>query len=125
MGDIAMLKRLTGFLAKRVPRLFRRHRYAGLRIVERMSDVPVDIGSFIYLVERNGQRLWVVLECPCRKGHKLSVSLQENDRPHWKVTTNGEVATIQPSLWLNDGCRSHFWITRNEVSWVREYHPAE
>lgn len=120
-----MLKRLITFLAKRARWLFRRQRYAGVRIVEKMSDVPAETGSFIYLVERNGRRLWVVLECPCRTGHKISVSLQESDRPHWKVTTNGELATIQPSLCLNDGCRSHFWITRNEVNWVREYHAVE
>jgi hypothetical protein len=115
-----MLKRITAFLARRAPNIFRRRRYSGLRVVKRMSDVPAETGSLIYLVERNGRRLWAVLECPCRLGHRLSVSLQASDNPHWTLKSKGNLATIHPSLWYRDQCRSHFWITRNQVKWASE-----
>lgn len=113
-----MLKRITAFLARRAPNLFRRRQYFGLRVVERMSDVPAETGSLIYLVERNAKPLWAVLECPCRMGHGLSVNLQTSDNPHWTLKGEGNLATVHPSLWYHDLCHSHFWISRNRVKWV-------
>jgi Family of unknown function (DUF6527) len=113
-----VLKWITAFIARLAPRLLRRRRYSGLRVVERVSDVPEDTGSFIYLVQRNDRPQWAILDCPCRTGHRLSVNLRLNEQPHWSVRQEGQLVTVHPSLWYKDQCCSHFWITRNEVRWV-------
>jgi hypothetical protein len=113
-----MLKRVTTFLARRAPRLFRRRRYSGLRVVQRVSEVPDNTGSVIYLVQRNDTLLWAIFDCPCRTGHRLSVTLRAGDHPHWTLRQEGNLATMYPSLWYHDHCHSHFWITRNQVRWL-------
>jgi hypothetical protein len=86
--------------------------------VERVSEVPQDTGSEIFIVQRNGNPLWAILDCPCRTGHRLSVNLRPSEKPYWTVREEGHLVTINPSLWYKDKCRSHFWITQNQVRWV-------
>jgi Family of unknown function (DUF6527) len=113
-----MMKWFCGLLARLAPRWFKRKRYTGIRVLERVSEVPEDTDSLIFIVRRNGNPLWAVLDCPCRRGHRLSVNLRVNDNPHWTIREEGPFVTIHPSLWYKDECRSHFWITKNEVKWV-------
>ena len=114
-----MRKRVTRFFARLAPRLLRRRRFDGVRVVERVSDVPDETGGLIYLVKRNGDLLWAILDCPCRQGHRLTVDLHTNHDPYWTVKREGSAISFRPSLWYHDRCRSHFWITRNSVRWVQ------
>ena len=112
------MEKVRRVLAQLAPRFFRRRRFDGFRLVERMSDVPEHTGAYIYVVRRNGNMLWAILDCPCCTGHRLSVNLRTTERPHWTVIMKGRAITINPSLWYHDQCRSHFFVRNNRVDWV-------
>jgi hypothetical protein len=114
-----MKKPIIRFFARLAPRLLRRRRFADVRVVERVSDVPDETGNLIYLVERGGNLRWAILDCPCRQGHLLSVDLNPTHDPHWTVRREDLAVSLYPSLWYRDQCRSHFLITRNMVKWVQ------
>jgi hypothetical protein len=111
-------KKLFSFLARKAAEILRRSRYSGVKTVERMSEVPDKTGSFIFIVERGGHAQWAVFDCPCRRGHRLTVSLRKSDHPHWSIRWRGEKLSLSPSLWLTNDCKSHFWIRDNKVTWV-------
>jgi len=60
-----MIRDLRAYLARKAPRLFRRRHYSGLRMVERVSDIPDHTKALIYVVQRSDVHQWVVFECPC------------------------------------------------------------
>jgi hypothetical protein len=38
--------------------------------------------------------------------------------PRWDISTDDQRRpTLTPSVWLRDGCRSHFLIQRGRVKW--------
>ena len=113
-----MIGWMVRFLARKAPQFFRRSRYKGVKVVERMSDVPSKLGGSIFLVERAGNKQWAVLECPCRTGHRLTITLREGDDPHWVANQRDKNISLHPSLWLTEECSSHFWIRDNKVTWV-------
>lgn len=113
-----MMNKMIAFFARKAPQIFRRSRYSGVKVVERVSDIPINTGSLIFVVERNGRRQWAIFDCPCRTGHRLTVSLRSDDHPHWSASWRGASVSLHPSLWLRDACRSHFWIRDNKVKWV-------
>lgn len=113
-----MMNKMIAFFARKAPQFFRRSHYSDVKVVERVSDIPAKTGSSIFVVERNGQHQWAVFDCPCRRGHRLTVSLRKDDYPHWTARQRGARVSLQPSLWLTDACRSHFWIRDNKVTWV-------
>jgi hypothetical protein len=78
-----MMKRIKAYLAQKARELFRRKRYTAIRVVERVSDVPENTKDLIYIVQRGGVQQWAILNCPCRSGHKITVTLRKHDDPHW------------------------------------------
>jgi hypothetical protein len=113
-----MMNKMVAFFARKAPQIFRRSRYSGVKVVERVSDVPASTGPSIFVVERAGHHQWAVFDCPCRTGHRLTVSLRKDDHPHWTAEWRGKKVSFHPSLWLSGACRSHFWIRDNKVMWV-------
>jgi hypothetical protein len=92
--------------------------FEGVHRVSSMSAIPADIARDIYLVEKGRRRAWAVFNCPCGRGHRLVVNLSTSRRPHWTVSVRKGLASMWPSLWLKQQCRSHFWIRRNRVYWA-------
>jgi hypothetical protein len=113
-----MIRDLRAYFARKAPRVFRRRKYSGLQVVERVSDIPDHTKALIYIVLRSGVHQWAVFECPCCTGHKITVNLRKHDHPHWTATKSGPAISLHPSLWFHEGCKSHFWIKDNRVRWV-------
>src|SRR5882762_3120626 len=86
--------------------------------VSRMSAIPSDIARDIYVVEKGWRRAWAVFNCPCERGHRLVVNLSPRRNPCWRLSVRGGLASLWPSLWLKEECRSHFWIRRNRIYWA-------
>ena len=92
------------------------------RFVARYSDrnpAPVEITeSDLVIVQSGGYRKWACLRCPCGCGDKISLSLAANRRPSWRVSADwlGR-PTIEPSVWQQAGCYSHFWVRHGQVEW--------
>lgn len=73
--------------------------------------------DFIAVIYQN-KPLWVLFQCPCGCGKVISLSLQKIHTPSWTVrkSTSGR-PTLQPSVWQNQGCCSHFWVKDGRVYW--------
>jgi hypothetical protein len=58
--------------------------------------------------------------CPCGCGRKIEVLLIKEAKPRWDLTVDKRRRpTLHPSIHLNDGCRSHFWIRAGRIVWCR------
>jgi hypothetical protein len=85
-----------------------------------MHDVPDRLGWVLYIVGQHGSSpKWAILECPCRCGERIYVTLMKSRDPHWELPLSGEDLTLWPSLWVSQcGCGSHFWVKRSIIEWV-------
>ena len=95
--------------------------HGGLR-TEVVQDFPDAFDpSRVYLVGEDRVPWSAALLCPCGCGAEIRVSLVKNDRPRWRVKRhfNGTV-TLHPSIWRSKGCRSHFFLRRGRIVWVRD-----
>ena|SRR6266700_5496039 len=98
--------------------------FANVHILERVSDVPAEVGRDFFIVRRDGRDLWAVFECPCEQKHRLQVNLSRQKRPCWRCAIRGGEVDVAPSIWLNYGCRSHFWIYESRIYWAKAYWPT-
>ncbi len=58
-------------------------------------------------------------KCCCGCGNEVVTPLSPTD---WKLIFDGETISLCPSIgnW-NLACRSHYWITNNEVEWAPKW----
>jgi hypothetical protein len=62
---------------------------------------------------------WSVgMRCPCGCGQRLEMMVLKEVKPRWDVSVDlrGHV-TLHPSVWLREGCRSHFWVRSGKIIW--------
>jgi Family of unknown function (DUF6527) len=72
----------------------------------------------LVLAREDGEDWCVGMYCPCGCGKRLEMMLLKDIRPRWDVTVDYRGRpTLHPSVWLNAGCRSHFWIREGKVVW--------
>jgi hypothetical protein len=57
--------------------------------------------------------------CCCGCGREVVTPLTPTD---WKLIFDGETITLYPSIgnW-NFPCRSHYWISNNQVEWAKDW----
>jgi hypothetical protein len=70
-------------------------------------------------VTRDGDEDWSVgLRCPCGCGQRLEMMLLKEVKPRWdiSVSARGHVS-LHPSVWLREGCKSHFWVRSGKIIW--------
>jgi hypothetical protein len=95
-----------------------RGRPSPLRLV-RVEELPdaLRVGE-MYLVGE-GDHLWFVgMLCPCGCGETLHMSLLQESRPRWRVLEHADgTASLEPSVWRQVGCRSHFFLRRGLIEW--------
>lgn len=114
-----MLGRFLAWLQRQWLQLRRRTKYAEVRRVASMDEVPDRPGSVIFLVVRGGIPRWTVMDCPCRCGARIEVNLMRSQHPRWDLSEGSGTVTLRPSVWRSgETCRSHFFIERNRVRWV-------
>lgn len=96
--------------------------YAEVRTIASRDDLPSELGYDIFLIERGGRPLWVVMSCPCRCGDRIDVNLMRSKRPYWRLRKYKGTVSLYPSLWVSsEKCGSHFFLVRNTVRWVRSW----
>jgi hypothetical protein len=69
---------------------------------------------------RDGSDNWcIVMRCPCGCGRHVELPLTTEASPRWRLEwKEGQPPTLHPSVWLRDGCRSHFHLWSGRVSWI-------
>ncbi len=91
-----------------------------LKIIEGDS-LPAQLPRRDLVLARENSEDWCVgMRCPCGCGHIIELLVVREAKPRWevKVNTNG-LPSLSPSVWLQKGCRSHFWIRDGQVFWCQ------
>ena len=72
----------------------------------------------LVLAREDGEDWCIGMRCPCGCGERLELMLLKEVRPRWdaRFDASGHV-TLHPSVWLKQGCRSHFWLRDGRVIW--------
>jgi Family of unknown function (DUF6527) len=61
---------------------------------------------------------WLALDCPCGRGHRLMINLDDTRHPSWRVVRHKPL-TLRPSIdALHQGVRCHFVVTDGKIKWV-------
>lgn len=69
------------------------------------------------LVRRSGTDRWFIMRCPCGCGDDVPVNLDPRTGPAWRLYKPGRRATLYPSVWRDNGCRSHY-IVHHGMIWL-------
>lgn len=86
------------------------------------ADVPQKLPDDTLAVVGTAERpKWAILECPCGRGHQLTVSLSRAHRPHWRLSEGRSGATLHPSIDFDSAYRCHFVLSDGEVHWIRSW----
>jgi hypothetical protein len=69
---------------------------------------------------RDEEEDWCIgMRCPCGCGQRVELPLIPEVRPCWKLRLESDGRpTLIPSVWLREGCRSHFFIRKGKVEWI-------
>lgn len=89
-----------------------------LRIIEGDS-LPCRMPRRDVVLARDDGEDWCVgMRCPCGCGYVIELLVVAEAKPRWDVFVNAKGRpTLTPSVWLQKGCRSHFWIREGRVQW--------
>ena len=90
----------------------------GLVVIEG-DTLPEKLPLRNLVLARDGDEDWSVgLRCPCGCGRRLEMMLLEEVRPRWDVSIDRRgLVSLHPSVWLREGCRSHFWVKAGKIVW--------
>ncbi|WP_237362010.1 DUF6527 family protein [Rhizobium gallicum] len=56
--------------------------------------------------------------CPCGCGRRLEVMLLKDVKPRWDLSVDKSgLPSLHPSVWVAEGCRSHFWLRNGKIHW--------
>lgn len=70
------------------------------------------------LARDDGEDWSVGMNCPCGCGQRLELMLLPTVKPRWSIKMDdAHRPTLHPSVWLQTGCRSHFWLRGGKVFW--------
>lgn len=75
----------------------------------------------LYCVHSQNLPRWALFRCPCNCGHVITLSLQAAHNPRWRVSKGRQGhPTLNPSIWRNTGCLSHFWVDDGRIIWCKD-----
>lgn len=86
------------------------------------DELPSEIPTRTLVVAREEGDLWSAgMICPCGCKRRIELMLLSGVKPRWDLHVDrAGLPTLWPSVWVNDGCRSHFWLRGGEISWCRD-----
>lgn len=72
----------------------------------------------VVLVGPPENAIWAVMDCPCRKGHRLMVNLNKTRLPFWRIESRNPLS-IRPSIdSVTPERRCHFTIRAGKTVWA-------
>lgn len=112
--------RLLGWVVREARRALARWR-GDLLVVRCTGDtLPARLprSALILMVDR-GDDWSAGLMCPCGCGRAIELLLPTFIEPRWSLTVD-EIGrpTLEPSIWCNDGCKSHFFVRGGRIIWA-------
>lgn len=97
-----------------------------LRVVEMEGDtLPAEMPRRLLVHMVDGRMSWSAgLVCPCGCGEVIELLLLRSADPHWTLSIDRyDRPTLHPSVWKKVGCKSHFWLRKGRVIWVKPQQP--
>lgn len=84
------------------------------------GDSPTSLPRLDLVLLTEGGEPWsAVMLCPCGCGQTVELPLLPQVKPRWSLEVDAQgLPTLRPSVWLMDGCRSHFFLRKGKVIWV-------
>jgi hypothetical protein len=61
-----------------------------------------------------------LFKCPCGCDETLSINLDPASARAWRIHVSGSEISLLPSVWRTSGCRSHFFLWRNQIWWCSD-----
>lgn len=62
---------------------------------------------------------WLAFDCPCKRGHRIMVTLDPSHYPHWTILDEKKL-TVSPSIdYQAPEHHCHYWISRGRVFWFK------
>lgn len=62
---------------------------------------------------------WIAFDCPCRRRHRLLISLSEHIRPCWRLSVEPGPSLFPSVDVVEGGRRCHFWLRDGTIQWAR------
>lgn len=91
--------------------------YQLLDVVDQPLLDEVETNIVYYIGDKDWKWL-LMFQCPCGCDDIIYLSLLEKSKQNWSIEgMNNNIFSIHPSINRQVGCRSHFFITHNEVRW--------
>lgn len=73
----------------------------------------------LVLLTEGAEEWSVAMMCPCGCGERVELPLIVAARPRWSLRLDSRGRpTLHPSIWRQDGCRSHYFIRAGKVVWA-------
>ena len=83
--------------------------------VKFVKEMPKDKQEgILYISKEYGTSIHL---CPCGCGKQAVTPLEPGIQPRWKLTENGDLVTLSPSILNRFECKSHYWIRDNNIVW--------
>lgn len=89
-------------------------------VVSEGDSLPSHLPWRDLVLLREGDEDWCVgMRCPCGCGQRVELPLLPEVKPKWTLRTDANgCPTLAPSVWLREGCRSHYFVKAGKVVWV-------
>lgn len=86
-----------------------------------VEEIPLRIkDNNIYIVGVVNQPWLLAFKCPCGCQSLIQLNLLTNAEPCWDFWINKKnKISISPSVWRTVGCKSHFFVKKGKIDWVR------
>jgi len=89
-------------------------------VVVEGESLPNSLPSRDLVLLRDAGEDWsVAMRCPCGCKQRVELPLIPEAKPRWSLRLEkGRRPTLSPSVWLREGCRSHYFVRGGRVRWV-------
>jgi len=95
--------------------------YPTLNIVQRPPQNREITAGAVTIVAPARSPKWSMFLCPCGCQSVITLSLQPTKRPHWTFRkSKAGRPTLQPSIWRDVGCLSHFFLEDGRIYWCND-----
>ena len=118
---IQLLRSIERVLVHCSSRLYERFGPARRLIVVDGDSLPAQLPKRDLVLAREGTEEWSVgMLCPCGCSRVVELLLVKEANPRWSLSVDAKGRpSLSPSVWLKQGCRSHFFVRSGRVVWGR------
>jgi hypothetical protein len=110
-----LIRRFRRWLAGLLKPVWIRH----VSRVDAADEIPLNPAPReVVLVGAFGSEKWIAFACPCERGHRILLNLQQSAYPRWSVSGPDRRLSLFPSVWVGSPWGCHFWLRRGRIRWA-------